>query len=100
MQTEQCGISVGAERVHIVKEQVLELRTLCQEAQQNSVSQEIRNFVPVSDRMQALSRQIICVIGGFAHAMRPPDQGRMTAFAHLLRLRIQHLLRHFFPCKP
>ena len=99
MQTEQCGISVGAERVHIVKEQVLELRTLCQEAQQNSVSQEIRNFVPVSNRMKTLQRHIVRVVGRFSSVASPSDERRAQALAHFLRLFIQNLLRHLLPEK-
>ena len=61
------------------------------------LSSMIGHFVPVTDRMQTLRRQVVGVVAAFAHLLRPADQCRVQAILHLLRLLVQLLLRHLLP---
>ena len=54
----------------------------------------------MADRMQALVGQVIGVIAGFAHLVRPADQGGVQAVAHFLLLFVEQLVRRFFPSEP
>src|SRR5674476_1080410 len=47
--------------------------------------------------MQALHRQIVRIVGPLARLRGPLDERGVQALADLLRLLVQHLLRHLFP---
>src|ERR1700752_2123044 len=49
------------------------------------------------DRVQALQRSVVGVIGGFACGARPLDEGVTEAFTDFLLLLVQDLLWHFLP---
>src|SRR2546423_4973653 len=82
-----------------MQKQILELRTFPQQSQQNSISEKIGNFIPMPDRMQALQRHVVGVIGSLTSVPGPSNECRSQTFPHLLRLFIQDLLRHLLPNK-
>ena len=45
MQPEQCGVRMSAQAINIMQEQMLKLRTLSQQPQQNSISEEVRKHL-------------------------------------------------------
>ena len=91
------GVDIRAQRVDVVHHQVPQPRPLRQQARQHAVAQQVRHLVPVTDRMQALQRQIVGVVAAFAGLPRPADQRGVQALAHLLRLLVEQLLRHLLP---
>ena len=99
VKAEDGGIDIGAQRVDIVHHEMLQLRPFGQQLGQHAVAQQVGDFVPVADRVQALLRQVVGVVAAFAHASRPADQRSVQAVEHLLRLLVEQLLRHFFPGK-
>src|ERR1035437_1119365 len=70
----QNGINIGPESINVVEQQILQLRTLRQQPCQDAISQEVGHFIPVADGVQALERQIVRVVAGFARAAGPVDQ--------------------------
>ena len=90
-------IHVGAQRIDVVQHQVLQVGLLGQQARQHAVLQQVRHFIPVADRVQALQRHIIGVIAALAGPFRPAGERGAQAVAHLLLLLIEHLLRHLLP---
>ena len=100
VQPEERGIDVRAQGVHVVHEEMLQLRTLRQQAGQYAVAQQIRKLEPMADGMQALARQVVGVVAALAGAARPPHQGVAKAVAHLLLLFVQQLLRGVLPEEP
>ena len=67
------------------------------EGLERPIAQQIGHLIPVTDGVQALHGHIAGVVGSFACDLRPLNQRGVQAFAHFLRLRVQHLLRHLFP---
>ena len=97
MQTEQCGIQIGAQRVDVVKKEIFQMRPLRQQSSQDAIAQNIRDLVPMADRMEALERRVVRIIVRLACTARPMDQRVTQAIAHFLLLFVKHLLRHLFP---
>src|SRR2546428_434527 len=79
---------------------MVQLRALTKQFREDTVAEQVRNFVPVADRVQALEGRIVRVIAGFARLARPAEQRRAQAVPHLLLLLVQQLLRHLFPREP
>ena len=94
---EQGGIDIGSEGVDVMQQQGFQLRALAEEFCQGAVAQEVGDFIPMADGVQALQREVVGVVAGFAGAGGPADQGGAQAVADLLLLLVQHLLGHFLP---
>ena len=94
---EQRRVESGAGSIHVVDQQVLQLRPLTEQRGERAVAQHVGDFVPVADGVEALERQVVRIVRAFAGLVRPGDQGGVQALANLLRLLVEHLLRRFLP---
>jgi hypothetical protein len=94
---EEGGVGIGTDGIDVVKHQVPEVGTFAQKSGESSVAKEIGNLEEVPDRMEALEGEIVGIIGGFAGAGGPLDEGVAEAFADFLLLFVEALLGHFLP---
>ena len=99
MEAEQGGVDVRSQGIDIVQEEVFEIRTLAEKLEEHAVPEQIGDFEPMTDRMDALGREVVGVVAPFAAAACPLNESGMKAGADLLLLFIEHLLRHFLPGK-
>ena len=99
MLPQQPRINIGSKGIDVVQHQVLKLWSIVQHFLQHTVTQHVREFVPVPDRVQTLRRQVITIVAAFSHAASPTDQRRPQTLSHLFLLFIQFLLRHLAPRK-
>ena len=97
MQSQKCRVRIGAKGVDIVQKQVLQLGPFGQQLAQNTIAQQVGDFIPVADRVQTLERHVVGIITGFARALSPIDQGMAQAIPNFLLLLIEHLLGHLLP---
>ena len=100
MEAKQLGTQIRPQRIDIVHQQVPKLRPLLEQRYEDAVPQHIRRLVPMPGRMQALHRNIVGVVAAFSGLPGPADQRGVQAFANLLLLFVEGLLRHFFPREP
>ena len=100
MVSEERRVQIHRRGIDVVDQQVLQPRPLLQQAEQRAVAQQVGHFVPVAHRVQALHRQVAGVIAAFTQLPGPRDQRGTQAFADLLGLLVEQLLRHFLPGKP
>ena len=91
------GIEGSAERINIMDEERAELRAGGEEAGERAVFQEVRDFEPVTDWVEALAGKIIRVVGTFAGVARPVGERDADAVAHFLFLFVEFLLGGFLP---
>ena len=97
---EQFRSDVCAKRVDIVQKQIFELRALDHQARQDAVAEQVRDFIPMPNRVQTLKRQVVSVIADLPGIPRPADKGLPQTVSNLLLLFVQNLLRHFLPGEP
>ena len=97
MMSKDGGIEVFPHRVHVMHEDMLQVRICPEELQQHAVAEQVRYLVPVSDGVEALHGKIVGIITCLAAPFRPIHQGGMEAFEDFLSLFIQQLLGHFQP---
>ncbi len=76
---------------------VRKLRPRGEQAREDAVLQEIRDFEPMADGVQALARQIVGVVAALARLPGPRRQRGPHALAHLLLLLVEPLLRRLLP---
>ena len=91
------GIEGSAERINIMDEERAELRAGGEEAAERTVFQEVRDFEPVTDWVEALAGKIIRVVGTLAGGARPMGERGADAVAHFLFLFVEFLLGGFLP---
>ena len=97
VQPEQSGVEVRAERVDVVDQQVLQSRPLGEEIAENAVAEQVRHLVPVADRVEALQRFVVGVVGPLPGGLCPADERGLDTFADLLLLLVEHLVRGLLP---
>ena len=71
MPSEQSRVEIGAEGVDIMEHQRAQGRALLQHGREGAVEEEVGDFVPVADRVEALERLVIAVVGAFAGGFGP-----------------------------
>ena len=91
------GIEGGAERIDIVDKEGAKLRARGEEAGERAVFEEVRNLDPVADGVEALTGEVVGVVGALADGAGPVGEGGADAVAHFLFLFVEFLLRGFFP---
>ena len=89
MEAEQGRVEIGAEGVDVMEEEIAELGPLLEELGERAVAEEIGDFEPMTDGMEALEREVIGVIGGLAGGMGPVDESGAEAIADFLLLFVE-----------
>ena len=89
VQTQDARIEVGPQRVDVVHHQHFELRAFVDELGQHAILEQIGDFEPVADGVEALLRHVVAIVCAFAHLFCPANKGSVQAFEHFLRLFIE-----------
>ena len=100
MEAENGGVRIHAGGVDIVKEQRPQSGTLANQIPERAIEKEIRDFKPMPDRVQALGREVVAVVGSLANRAGPVHQCGLDTFAHFLFALIQDLVTDFLVGKP
>ena len=97
--TEPIRVQIRTQRVDVVQHRVLELGSALEQARKRAVAQQVRDLVPVADRVQALDGDVVAVVAGFAGANGPIDQGGAAVVTHFLLPLFELLLAQLLPGK-
>src|SRR6185437_286086 len=92
MSAEQGGIEIHSHRVDVMHHQVAKARPIFKHSEQDTIDEKIWNLIPMTDRVQALQREIVSIVGAFTGLFRPIEEGGAAALTNLLRLNVEYLL--------
>jgi hypothetical protein len=97
MVAEEDRIRVGAQSVDVAEQELSQLGALPQEAGEHTISEKVRDFIEVTDRMEALEWNVVRVVGGLSFGLSPLYERLTEVLSQLLLPFVEKLLRHFFP---
>lgn len=100
VQTQNGGIGVDADGINIVKKQGPQAGSLLDEAEERSVEEEIWDFEPMADRMQALRGEVVAVVAALTGGAGPVHERVLHALPHFLFSLIKDLVSCFLVGKP
>ena len=64
-------VEVGADGVDVVDHQIAEVWLCVEEVAEDAVAEDVGDFVPVADGMEALEGEVVGVVGAFSALLRP-----------------------------